>query len=199
MHSLVIGTNNRDKVREIARALEQLPIRILSKADFPSFPDPEETGHTLTENALIKARAIYQAIHLPTLSDDTGLEVDALQGAPGVVSARFAGPNATYADNCRHLLTMMQSFPNAEQRTARFRTVIALVWSEDDVEIVEGTCDGIITVDPAGTGGFGYDPVFFYPPAGCTFAEMSLEGKNRVSHRGRAIERAVALIRSRLA
>ncbi|RME23159.1 MAG: XTP/dITP diphosphatase [Candidatus Zixiibacteriota bacterium] len=194
---LVLATNNRDKIAEIKRLLADLPVTILTREDFADFPDPEEDGQTLEANAIIKAKAIYAFTGLPALADDSGLEVDALNGAPGIRSSRYAGPNATYADNCAKLLDALADVPS-DKRTARFRCVVALCWAEDDIETVAGIVEGVITTDRAGDKGFGYDPVFYYPPLKKRFAELSPDEKNRVSHRGRALQKARALITKRL-
>ena len=190
---LVLATQNRDKIREIRHLLEELPVTIMTFEDFPDFPDIEETGKTLEENAILKASGIALYTGCAALADDSGLEVDALDGAPGVYSSRFAGPGCTYDDNNRKLLKELEGVPD-DKRTARFRTVIAVAWDADKVDTVEGRAEGVITVEKAGGDGFGYDPVFFYPPAGKTFAEMTLEEKNRVSHRGKALVKAVKLL-----
>ncbi len=194
---LVLATNNRDKVTEIKHLLEDLPVTILTADDFLEFPDPEETGSTLVENAVLKARAISEFCDLPALADDSGLEVDALDGAPGVYSSRYAGENVTYKDNYTKLLLEMAGVPQ-EKRTARFRCVIAIVWEDGSVETVEGVAEGIITTTVEGDRGFGYDPVFFYPPLGKRFSEMTLDEKNQVSHRGRALQAARNLLIARL-
>jgi XTP/dITP diphosphohydrolase len=194
---LVLATNNRDKITEIRHLLDDLPVTILTRDDFLEFPDPDETGATLVENAVIKARAISDFCGLPALADDSGLEVDALNGAPGVYSSRYAGDNVTYADNYTKLLRDLEGIPR-EKRTARFRCVIAVAWSPDDIETVEGAADGYITEDIAGTKGFGYDPVFFYPLLNKRFSEMTLDEKNRISHRGLALQEARTVIIERL-
>jgi XTP/dITP diphosphohydrolase len=194
---LVLATNNQDKIREIRNLLDDLPVTILTADDFLEFPDPEETGRTLEENAVLKAREIAAFCDLPALADDSGLEVDALDGAPGVYSSRYAGKNVTYADNNQKLMRELSGVP-ADKRTARFRCVIAIAWSADEVDTVEGAAEGFITEDIAGYEGFGYDPVFFYPPGGKRFSEMSLEEKNLVSHRGRALQEARTLIIEKL-
>ena len=165
---------------------------MVSLRDFPGTGDIEENGASLIENALIKARTAHQRTGLPSVADDTGLEVDCLDGAPGVFSSRFAGKGASYADNVAKLLSMMQNVPEPE-RTARFRCVAAF---KDDgrEEWVEGVCEGIILTESRGTGGFGYDPVFFIPGAGKTLAEMTLEAKNAISHRGKAFRAMAGLI-----
>ena len=194
---LVLATQNKDKIREIKHLLEDLPVTIMTCDDFLDFPDIEETGTTLEENAILKARGIAEFTGHAALADDSGLEVDALDGAPGVYSSRFAGPGCTYDDNNRKLLKELESVPE-EKRTARFRTVIAVAWDESNIETVEGRAEGVITESKTGGDGFGYDPVFFYPPAGKTFAEMTLEEKNKVSHRGLALVKAVKLLAGHL-
>ena len=194
---LVLATNNRDKVKEIRHLLDDLPVTILTADDFLEFPDPEETGSTLVENATIKAKAIAEFCDLPALADDSGLEVDALKGEPGVFSSRYAGENVTYKDNYTKLLREMAGVPE-EKRTARFRCVIAVIWEDGSVESVEGVAEGLISTTVQGEQGFGYDPVFYYPPMGKRFSEMSLDEKNQVSHRGRALQAARDLIIKRL-
>lgn len=186
LETLVIATGNRDKLVEMTARLDRLVRQVLSVRDFPGFVMPPETGTTLAENALIKARALQQETQHPVLADDTGLFVDALDGAPGVWSARYAGVDATYADNVRKLLQQLERVPT-EQRTASFMTTMALVWSEGE-HLFEGAVPGHILKEPdAGGAGFGYDPVF--QPAGedRPYSAMSLEQKNRLSHRGRAL------------
>ena len=182
---LVLASANPDKAREIATLLDG--VEVVPRP--PEVPEVDETGATLEHNARLKARALVEATGEAAVADDTGLEVDALGGAPGVVSARYAGPAATYADNVAKLL---DALAGAEDRRARFRTV-AMVCLPDGTEVsAEGVVEGTITTAPRGTGGFGYDPVFAPDGAGGrTFAEMALEEKNAVSHRGRAF-RALA-------
>ena len=165
--------------------LAPLGISIVGLDDFPQIGDIEETGTTLLENSLIKARSVHQITGLPSLADDTGLEVDALDGAPGVYSARFAGENPTYEDNINKLLSKLDGVSTGK-RTARFRTVIAYVDNKTEL-FSDGIIEGLITVKPRGHRGFGYDPVFLPATKGKTFSEMSQERKNRISHRGRAL------------
>ena len=186
---LVLATNNQDKIREIKQLLDELPVTIMTAEDFLDFPDPEETGTTLEENAILKARAIADFCDMPALADDSGLEVDFLDGAPGVYSSRYAGENVTYQDNNEKLLRELLGVPT-DQRTARFRCVIAIAWDKDDVETVDGAAEGVIAEDIVGCKGFGYDPVFIYPPADKRFSEMTLEEKNKISHRGLALQAA---------
>jgi len=190
---LVLATNNEDKIREIKNLLDDLPVTILTRDDFLEFPDVEETGSTLEENAILKAKTIAEFCDLPALADDSGLEVDALDGAPGVYSSRYAGENVTYADNNNKLLKDLTNIP-PEKRTAHFRCVIAICWGNDDIATVDGTAEGVIAIDVIGSKGFGYDPVFYYPPAGKRFSEMTLEEKNLISHRGKALQEARSVI-----
>ncbi len=181
----VVASKNPDKVREIEELLEPIGLvgEIVRGLDWP---DIAETGETLEENALLKAHGVTDATGLPAIADDTGLEVDALGGAPGVRTARFAGPSATYADNVARMLDVMAG---VDDRKARFRTVVALTFP-DGVEVVaNGALEGTITLEPRGAGGFGYDPIFEVD--GRTLAEMGPEEKNELSHRSRAV-RALA-------
>ncbi len=186
---LVFASRNPDKIAELKHALADLPCRVSSAADFPQVPEVEETGQTLEENALLKARAVCRATGELALADDTGLEVDVLDGAPGVASGRFAGPEQDYERNLVKLLELLTGVPESK-RGARFRTVIALCFPDGREELAEGVCPGTILTERRGRGGFGYDPVFFVPQAGKTFAEMSLAEKGCISHRGRAMARA---------
>ena len=182
---LVLATHNSHKKTELNTLLAPLGISIVGLDDFPQIGDIEETGTTLLENSLIKARSVHQITGLPSLADDTGLEVDALDGAPGVYSARFAGENPTYEDNVNKLLSKLEGV-SAEKRTARFRTIIAFVDGRREL-FAEGIIEGLIMVEPCGHEGFGYDPIFLPETESKTFAEMSQERKNQISHRGRAL------------
>lgn len=183
--SLVLGTGNPGKVEEIRSLLADLSVELIPASHLDTVPDVEENADTLEGNALKKAQTFQAHTNRPSLADDTGLEVDALDGGPGVRTARFAGPDATDSDNKRHLLTVMDGVTN---RRARFRTVIALVENEDTVHTFEGTCTGTITTEPRGKGGFGYDPLFQPDGSEQTFAEMSPEAKNEISHRRKALD-----------
>ena len=194
--TILISTKNKDKVREIAQKLTGLNLEVKSLLDFPEIPDVVEDGDTLEQNALKKVRAGHKATGLLTIADDTGLEVEALDGAPGVYSSRYAGEDATYADNRRKLLETMKNV-SADKRKAAFRTVVAIIGTGIE-EIVEGRCGGIITSEERGRGGFGYDPVFLIPDKNLTFAEMSLKDKNKISHRGIAVGKAVEVIKKYL-
>lgn len=188
MGVLLIATANPDKGREIARLLAGLPVELRTLRDLPDVSLPEETGATLEENAVLKARAACEATGLPALADDTGLEVEALGGLPGVRSARYAGEDATYADNCRKLLRDLAGVER-ERRGARFVCVLALYRGDGRILLFTGAAEGRILEAPRGAGGFGYDPVFYVPAAGKTFAEMTAEEKGRYSHRGAALRK----------
>lgn len=194
MKTLLLATRNGDKIKEISQALAGLPIELKSFKDFPELPEVEETGKTLFENAFLKARAYFLATGLPTLADDTGLEIIHLSGQPGVLSSRFAGPGATYAENVAKTLKLLQGV-RAKDRKATFRCVIALVFSPADERYVEGTLEGSITVAPIGKGGFGYDPIFYVPALERALAELSVEEKNEISHRGRALAKVREVLR----
>ncbi len=183
---LVLATRNRHKVREITDLLGDLPVDLLSLDGFPDVTPVQETGATLEENAVLKATSIARATAFLSLADDSGLEVDALGGAPGVHSSRFAGEGASYEDNNRKLLSLMENLP-PEKRKARFRCVAALAEPSGVVKLFQGTCDGWIDREPRGSFGFGYDPVFVVPEWGQTLAELGPEVKNRISHRANAI------------
>ena len=190
---IVLATLNPGKVRELVRLLGDLPIALVSLSAIPGASLPPETGATYVENALIKARAGHQRTGHAALGDDSGLEVDALDGAPGLHSARFGGPGLDDAGRVALLLERLRAVPR-EQRTARFRCVIAVVDEAGRERTVQGVADGEIATAPRGTGGFGYDPVFFYPPLGRTFGELSDREKERVSHRALAARAARALL-----
>jgi XTP/dITP diphosphohydrolase len=181
---LVIATSNRGKFDEFTAFLHSPGLELYSLVDFPEMPEIIEHGASFMENALIKARAVASFTGLASLADDSGLEVDALNGGPGVMSARF-GPTAV-ARNTK-LLELMKNVEDVK-RTARFVCALAFVRQDGFEWTTTGICEGYITGEPAGHGGFGYDPVFFYEPLGKTFAEIPREVKNRISHRGRALE-----------
>ncbi len=182
---IVLATHNRGKMEEMSAILGHLPVELLTLDAFPEIGDIPETGNTLKENAFIKAETVHRLTGLPALADDTGLEVDALNGAPGIYSARYAGADATFDDNCQKMLKELHGIP-VEKRTARFRTVIAFV-NGGEKEWVEGVAEGRIIEEKRGIGGFGYDPIFYYPPLRKTFAELDSVEKNSISHRGKAL------------
>ena len=184
---IVLATHNHDKEIELKHSLRGLGVEICSLSEYPDIGDIEETGTTLLENSLLKAHTVYNRTGLPAIADDTGLEVDALDGAPGVYSARFAGADATYEDNLNKLLFSMEEV-SEERRSARFRTVISFVDGNQELW-TEGHIDGKIIDFPRGNAGFGYDPVFYIPQLEKTFAELSTEEKNKISHRGLALQK----------
>ena len=191
---IVLASNNAGKVREINQLLAEQEIQIIPQREF-GVPEAEETGLTFVENALIKARNAALHSDLPAIADDSGIEVDALQGAPGVYSARFAGPGSSDEDNNRRLLEALRDIP-PEKRSARFQCVMVyLHHAEDPTPIIcQGTWEGQILEAPRGEGGFGYDPLFLLTEKGCTSAELPPEEKNRLSHRGQALRRLLAAL-----
>tara|TARA_B100001123_G_C15312526_1_gene1024971 strand:+ start:134 stop:736 length:603 start_codon:yes stop_codon:yes gene_type:complete len=182
---IILATHNIDKCRELQTAFIDTNIKILTLKDFPEIEEIIEDGNTLEENAFIKSRTVFNLTKIPTISDDTGLLVDALNGSPGVYSARYSGENSSYADNVNKLLLDMENI-DKKKRTATFKTVITYV--SLDLELVaEGSVKGTITKKPFGDEGFGYDPIFYVLSHHKTFAEMSINEKNECSHRGQAI------------
>ena len=190
---LVLATLNPAKGRELAALLGSVPFEIRMLADISGARLPEETGATYAENALVKARVAAELTGALALGDDSGLEVDALDGAPGLYTARFGGPGLDDRGRRALLLERLRGVP-VPHRTARFRCVIALADPARGEQVVEGVVEGVIAAAPRGSGGFGYDPVFFYPPLGRTFGEISDEDKQRVSHRGKALAAARRLL-----
>jgi len=188
---LILATRNQEKIREITEILKPSRFRILSHLDFPQLPPVVEDGKTLEENSLKKAKFFYDHMKIAALADDTGLEVHALGGRPGIRSSRYAGPEATYADNVRKLLSEMENLSESD-RTAMFRSVVVIIDAGGKIHKGEGRLHGRITTEPRGEGGFGYDPIFLLPSYGRTLAQLSLEEKNRISHRGLAVRDALA-------
>ena len=189
---ILLASNNLGKIREVREILAEHYLAVIPQSDL-NIADAAETGLTFVENAIIKARHAARLSRLPALADDSGLEVDALNGAPGVFSARYAGSGATDADNNAKLIQTLHGIPH-NQRTARFRCVMAYLRHADDPSpvIAEGIWEGVMLDVPRGSEGFGYDPYFFVPDKECTSAELSLEIKNRLSHRGQALRRMAA-------
>jgi XTP/dITP diphosphohydrolase len=186
---IVLATRNKGKVREFRELLKDFPVEIKSLSDFGPIPEVEEDGKTFDDNAYKKALFTAKVLGLPAIADDSGLVVEALGGAPGVISARYAGENATDRDNIDKLLSEMDG---KENRRAAFECVISIAVPSGPALTYEGRCEGEITREPRGISGFGYDPVFFYPEYNKTFAEISSEEKNSVSHRGKALGEVVA-------
>lgn len=195
IRELVLATRNRHKGEELAALLGDVGITIRTLDEFPDAPEVIEDGDTCEANAVKKARAIAEFTGLPAVADDTGLEVDALGGQPGVYAARYAGENATYEDNCRKLLRELVGVPR-EQRTARFLTVAAIALPSDGIRVTRGTLDGMIAEEATGTLGFGYDPVFLIPELGKTLAQLSPDQKNTISHRAKAFTQAKDLLKA---
>ena len=192
---IVIATHNQDKLKEIQREIDGFKWEVVSLSAFPEILEIVEDGKTLVENALIKAREVFKKTGLPTISDDTGLEVDALDGAPGVYTARYAGEECSYEDNVNKMLKDMHKVP-IPNRTAMFKTV--MVFKDENEElIVEGVVKGIISRETRGEDGFGYDPIFYVPENNKTFAEMTMSEKNKISHRGNAIRNLINELKSR--
>jgi XTP/dITP diphosphohydrolase len=187
MSKIVLASNNPGKAREFGQLLADLDIQVIPQSDF-NVEEAEETGLTFVENAILKARNAARHTGLAAIADDSGLEVDALRGAPGIYSARFAGAAASDQDNLHKLLADLASLNNAP-RTARFQCLMVYLRHADDPTplICQGTWEGEITTEPRGENGFGYDPVFFVPGEGCTAAELAAERKNSLSHRGQAL------------
>jgi XTP/dITP diphosphohydrolase len=185
IRELVLATRNHDKVIELVALLGDLGITIRTLDEFPDAPDVVEDGDTCEANAVKKARAIAESTGLPAVADDTGLEVDALGGRPGVYAARYAGEDASYEDNCRKLLRELTGLPR-EQRTARFLTVAAIALPSDGIRVAQGILEGVIAEEASGTLGFGYDPVFLIPELGKTLAQLPADQKNTISHRAKA-------------
>ncbi|MDY7032061.1 MAG: XTP/dITP diphosphatase [Thermodesulfobacteriota bacterium] len=185
---ILLATHNEGKLREIRDLLNGLDVEILSLKDIPQAPVVQETGSSFRENALLKAETIASFTDKLTIADDSGLEVDALDGKPGIYSARFAGEDARDDENNKELLNRLKRVP-IEKRGAVFNCAIAIVDPEGKKEIVEGKCSGIIQFEEKGTFGFGYDPLFFFPEYGKTFAELTSEVKNTISHRAQAMKK----------
>ena len=191
---LLLATGNAHKAREMREILKDFPVELTTLAEMPEIPAVVEDGRTLEENAVKKAIAPALASGLWTLSDDTGLEVEALGGRPGVYSARYAGPGCDFQANCRKLLEEMREVPRP-RRNAVFRTIVALSSPEGMVQYREGRLEGRIAEAPAGTNGFGYDPVFYIPEEGRTLAELSEAEKNRLSHRSQGLQAILPVLK----
>ncbi|MBO8126671.1 MAG: XTP/dITP diphosphatase [Firmicutes bacterium] len=189
MRKLVLATRNLHKVEEIKAMLAGLPLEVVSVSDYPEAPEVVEDGKTFQANAAKKAETIARYTGEWTLADDSGLEVEFLQGKPGVYSARFAGEDASDAENNAKLLGLMKDVPR-EKRGAQFRSVIAIARPGEETLFAEGICRGLVGTEAKGFNGFGYDPLFVLPELGKTYAELTPEEKNRVSHRARAMEKA---------
>lgn len=191
---LVLATNNEGKVREFARILEPLGIEVMTQKQAGVHVSPEENGTTFAENARIKAMEVYEATGLPTVADDSGLCIDAMNGEPGVYSARYYGEDTPYEEKNRRIIESLNGVAE-EKRTARFVAHITCVLSKDEILDCEGVCEGTIGHKPAGDGGFGYDPIFYVGDK--SFAELDGEAKDKVSHRGKALEKLYQKLKER--
>lgn len=189
MNAIILATRNLKKLEEIKALLSDMQVTVRSLLDYPEIPEIAETGSTLAENARIKSEAVARATGHISLADDSGLEVDALGGQPGVYSNRFAGPQASDRDKYMRILELLKGVPD-EARTARFRAAVAISTPEGETTVVDGTCEGRIAREPSGGGGFGYDPIFYLPDLGKTMADLSPAEKNAISHRGKALQEA---------
>lgn len=194
---VVLATKNPGKAKEIRSLMGDLPIEIVDLEAFPGLNLPSEDGETFADNALRKAEAVAEATGLWALADDSGLEVDCLNGRPGVFSARYAGEGCSDQENNRKLLEELRGVP-IEKRRARYRCVVALVGPHGERRLFQGECEGLIADLPRGEGGFGYDPLFLLPEKGKTMAELDPEEKNRISHRGKALRKCKEWLRKRL-
>lgn len=193
MHTVLLATSNLHKLDEFRAIFADLPMKLVSLNDIHIDVEVEETGSTFAENAELKARTYAHMSHMLTLADDSGLEIDALNGAPGVYSARYLGSETSYQERFLVILEQMKDFP-PEKRSARFHCVIALADPSGTIRSVEGVVEGAIADHPRGSHGFGYDPIFLLPELGKTFAELEPEYKNRISHRARAARLARKLL-----
>ena len=198
MVRLLVATENPGKKREYEQLLTSLPLQLCTPRDLGLALNLQEDGDSYVQNARIKALAYVQASQLPTLADDSGLEVDALKGAPGLHSARYAGGNANDADRYRLLLQELADIPWSK-RTARFRCVLILALPTGHTYTTEATCEGIIAFEPAGKQGFGYDPIFYLPEHGQTMAQLPPAVKNHISHRARAVQEMLPILAQKVA
>jgi len=194
MPKLLLATNNQAKVREYRSLLQNIPFELVTPAELGITTEVDEVGESLAENAKLKATILASESQLLALADDSGLEVDALGGEPGRLSARYAGENASDKDRVNYLLARLKDVP-WDKRTARFRCIIAISTPDGKVEFCSGECPGIITFEPKGEQGFGYDPVFYLPELAKTMAELPPEVKNRISHRGQAARKVPQVLK----
>ena len=192
----VLASHNKNKLREMQEILGALGVEVVLQSELGLALEPEENGATFAENALIKARAVMEASGLPAIADDSGLCVDALQGAPGVYSARYGGEGL---DDRQRYELVLRGVAGQFPRTCRFRCAIACCFPDGEVLTADGTCEGTVAFTPMGEGGFGYDPIFFVPGLKKTFAQLTAEEKNAISHRGKALQAFAGKLREYLA
>ena len=190
---IILATHNLDKCKELKQSFKNTSLNIYTLKDFPEIGEIIEDGSTLQENAFIKSRTVFKLTNIPTISDDTGLFVEALNGKPGIFSARYAGEECSYSDNVNKLLNDIKNI-NQSNRGAQFKTVVTYV-SKDLELVAEGSVKGIITNKPIGVNGFGYDPIFYVQKINKTFAEMDINEKQKISHRGQAINNLYQLFK----
>ncbi|MDR1474067.1 MAG: XTP/dITP diphosphatase [Endomicrobium sp.] len=195
IEEIILATSNKQKVEEMKKILNDLEIKVIAMTSFCKYPETDEDGKTLEENAIKKAKDAAKFFNKWTLADDSGLEVDWLNGEPGVYSARYAGEDRLYDNNNKKLLLALKGVP-FEKRTAKFRTVIVISSPNGEIYLAEGKNYGIITLQSLGNNGFGYDPVFYVPEYKKTFAELSINIKNSISHRAIALQKAKEIIKS---
>lgn len=188
MKTIILASNNKNKLKEITEKVKELDFKIISQSEAGYDIEVEETGKTFEENAILKAEAIYKISNMPVIAEDSGLEIDSLNGEPGVYTKRYAGENATSQDKIEKVLKLMENVEESK-RTARFRCVICYIDEKGEKHIFDGSCEGKITYEPYGTDGFAYDPIFLYDTR--TFAQMTSEEKNKISHRGKAVNELV--------
>ena len=194
-NKLLLATNNPGKIRELTSLLEGTPFVVATPESEGISLDVEETGSTFEDNAILKAAAFARASGLCAMADDSGLEVDALGGEPGVYSARYAGPDATDEELVRYLLGKLAGI-EWKKRSARFRSVVALAHPGGEVQLFDGACEGIVALEPRGDKGFGYDPIFYIPDLGKHMAELDMDEKNGISHRGKAARKALEYLKA---
>lgn len=192
METIILASNNKNKLKEISEKVKEFNFNVISQSQAGYDIEVEETGKTFEENAILKAEAIYKISNMPVIAEDSGLEIDSLNGEPGVYTGRYAGPNATSQDKIEKVLKLMKDVEE-NKRTARFKCVICYIDKKGEKHIFEGSCEGKITYEPCGTAGFDYDPIFLYDTR--TFAQMSSEEKNKISHRGQAVNKLVEYLK----
>lgn len=192
METIILASNNKNKLKEISEKVKEFNFNVISQSQAGYDIEVEETGKTFEENAILKAEAIYKISNMPVIAEDSGLEIDSLNGEPGVYTKRYAGPNATSQDKIEKVLKLMKDVEE-NKRTARFKCVMCYIDKKGEKHIFEGSCEGKITYEPCGTDGFAYDPIFLYDTR--TFAQMSSEEKNKISHRGQAVNKLIEYLK----
>lgn len=192
MQTIILASNNKNKLREISEKVKTFNIKIISQSEAGYDIEVEETGKTFQENAILKAETIYKIANTPVIAEDSGVEIDALNGEPGVYTARYAGPNATSKDKIEKVLNLLKDTEDSK-RTARFKCALCYIDKKGEKHIFEESCEGKITNEPRGTNGFAYDPIFLYGTK--TFAQMTEEEKNKISHRGKAINKFIEYLK----